>query len=49
MQKEKRAQRMRWLGSITSSVGMNVSKPGEIMKNREARYVAVHGVAKKQT
>ena len=39
-------QRMRWLDSITDSMNMNLSRLWEIMKNREAWYVAVHGVAK---
>ena len=42
-------QRMRWLGSITSSMGMNVRKPREIVKNREALHAVVHGVAKSWT
>ena len=27
-------QRVRWLDSITDSMGMNLSKPGEIVKDR---------------
>ena len=42
-------QRMRWLDSITNSVGMNLSKLQEILKDRRAWYVVVHGVAKSQT
>ena len=44
--RRRRQQRMRWLGSITSSMGMNVSKPGKIVKNREAWCVAVLGITK---
>ena len=42
-------QRMRWLNSITYSMDMCLSKPWEIMKDREARRVAVHGVTRNRT
>ena len=40
---------MRWLGSITDSMDMNLSKLWEIVKNRGAWHAAVHGVAKSQS
>ena len=45
----RRGQRMEWLDSITDSMNVNLSKLQEIVKNREAWHVAVHGVTKSQT
>ena len=41
-------QQRRWLDSITNSIGMNLSKFWEMVKDREDWHV-VHGVAKSQT
>ena len=40
---------LRWLDSMTDSMGMNLSKLLEIVKDREAWHIAVHGVTKSQT
>ena len=47
--RRRRQQKMRLLDSITNTMYMSLSKLREIVKDRKAWHVAVHGVAKSWT
>ena len=47
--RERGLQRMRWLGGISNSMDMSLSKPRELVKERGDSCAIVYGVSKSQT
>ena len=46
--RRRRGQRMKWLDGITDTMNMNLGELQEMVRDREAWCVSVHGVMKSQ-
>ena len=47
--RKRRRQKMRWLGGLTDTMDLNLSRLQKLVMDREAWLDAVHGVAKNRT